>query len=402
LSDVSGTDILPTAIVLGVDTPIGLTVVRELGQHDVPVVAVGRSKRAIGGASRFTERLVVRPGSEAMADWLPGVIRETGASALFAISEGDLLELAELPPVIDGCHILTPRREQLDIVLDKSRTMVLAKAAGVRTPDSWQPYATDDLAAHTAVLSYPVVLKWSDPPRVQAELEAAGLSLEKVEYAETAQELLTILRRYDLLGQYPLVQSYCPGEGLGQMLLMHGGKAALRFQHRRLREYPARGGVSTFCESVAVTKHVAQMKRSEKLLNAIGWEGPAMVEYRYDVATGQYWLMEVNGRFWGSLPLASQCGAHFAWGQYRAVVLGETTGAPTGYRQRRARYLIPDTRRMIELWRSRSAGKSDALVDYVADFFDSATGYYVWWSRDPGPLWRDVRNIFRRLLRLEK
>ena len=161
---VSGTDILPTAIVLGVDTPIGLTVLRELGQHGVPVVAIGRSKSAIGGASRFTQRLLVRPSGQPMADWLPDMIRERGAAALFAISEGDLLELADLPPVIEGCRILTPRKEQLDIVLDKGRTMEVAKQAGVSTPDSWQPFATDDLDVHVASLSYPVVLKWSDPP----------------------------------------------------------------------------------------------------------------------------------------------------------------------------------------------------------------------------------------------
>ncbi len=396
----SETDILPTAIVLGVDTPIGLTVVREFGQHGVPVVAIGRTNRSIGGASRFANRFVIRPADRPMADWLPGMIRETGAAALFAISEGDLLELAGLPSVIEGCRILTPRSDQLDVVLDKSRTMLIAKAAGVSTPDSWQPYATDDLDAHATALSYPVVLKWSDPPRIMAGLEAAGVEFEKVEYADTPATLLAKLRRYDAVGQYPLVQSYCPGDGLGQMLLMQNGKATLRFQHKRLREYPPSGGVSTFCESIPITKHLAQMKKSEKLLKAIGWEGPAMVEYRYDEKRRKYWLMEINGRFWGSLPLASQCGAHFAWGQYRSVVLGETTGAPTGYRQRRARYLIPDTRRLAALLSARSAGSADALVDYFADFFDSATGYYVWWSRDPGPLWRDVKNIVRRLLRL--
>ena len=38
---------MPTAIVLGVDTPIGLTVVRELGRHNVPVIAVGRRVTAL-------------------------------------------------------------------------------------------------------------------------------------------------------------------------------------------------------------------------------------------------------------------------------------------------------------------------------------------------------------------
>jgi predicted ATP-grasp superfamily ATP-dependent carboligase len=398
---VSRTCKLPAAIVLGVDTPIGLTVVRELGCHHVPVIAVGRTPRAIGGASRFARRFVVRPADRSLAQWLPDLISESGAAAIFAISEGDLIELAGLPDVIDGCRILTPRKDQLDMVLDKRRTIDAARKCGIMVPDSWQPVAGRDIAVHARTLTYPVAVKWSDPPRVVAALAAAGIELQKVEYAETPCALLTILQRYDRFGHYPLVQSYCPGEGLGQMLMMAGGCARLCFQHRRLREYPASGGVSTLCESVAVTDHAGQMEKSGALLRDISWEGPAMVEYRYDRETGHYWLMEINGRFWGSLPLAHQCGAHFAWEHYRTAVLHETSAAPTPYRLRRARYLIPDSRRLVEQMRAPSARKADAIFDYVADFFDPQTGYYIWSTRDPGPWWRDAKNVVRRLLRLE-
>ena len=53
-----------------------------------------------------------------------------------------------------------------------------------------------------------------------------------------------------------------------------------------------------------------------------------MVEYRHEPGSGRYWLMEVNGRFWGSQPLAWHCGAHFAWESYRRSVLGQGDAAP--------------------------------------------------------------------------
>ena len=43
-----------------------------------------------------------------------------------------------------------------------------------------------------------------------------------------------------------------------------------------------------------------------KLIEAAGFEGIAMVEFKRDSATGQLSLMEINGRFWGSLPLSSR------------------------------------------------------------------------------------------------
>jgi protein-tyrosine-phosphatase len=36
-----------------------------------------------------------------------------------------------------------------------------------------------------------------------------------------------------------------------------------------------------------------------------------MVEFRVDPETGRFWLMEINGRFWGSLPLAIFAGVDF-------------------------------------------------------------------------------------------
>ncbi|MFT3964812.1 MAG: carboxylate--amine ligase [Sphingobium sp.] len=397
---------LPPAVVLGVDSPIGLTVVRELGRHGVPVIAVGKSDRALGRYSRHARRFVQRPEERALGDWLPELIRETQAAVLLAVSEGDLLTLSLLPELMEGCRILTPRAEPLAIVLDKVRTLEAAARVGIDGPPGWQPLPGEDFAERARALPYPAVLKWSDPPAIWARLEAAGLPFEKTGYATGPDDLLARLARYDALGQWPLVQGWCGGHGFGQMLMMAGGKARLRFQHRRLREFPASGGVSTLCASVPLAEHAAQMEKSEALLREIGWEGPAMVEYRHDPATGRYWLMEVNGRFWGSLPLASRAGAHFAWEQYRAAVPeAARSRPPSPYRARRARYAIPDTKRLVEILRSPAAAAApgqkvpsrwrEALA-YGADFLNPATGYYVWDWRDPMPLFGDLIGIVRR------
>lgn len=396
---------LPTAIVLGVDSAIGLTVVRELGRHGVPVVAVGKSARAIGRYSRYATRFVTRPKGKAPAEWLPELIRKTGAAVLLAISEGDLLMLADLPEVIEGCRILTPRADPLAMVLDKTRTLAAAATVGIDGPPTWQPLAGEDFAARATALPYPVILKWSDPPAIWERLTAAGLSFEKTQFAATANDLLRLLARYDALNVWPMVQGWCGGHGFGQMVMMAGGTARLRFQHRRLREFPASGGVSTLCETVPLSMHAAQMEKSEALLRAIGWEGPAMVEYRHDPATGTYWLMEINGRFWGSLPLASQAGAEFAWEQYRAAVPEVDGAAQPSYRQRRARYAIPDTKRLVRILRSPMAETAvgqpapsrwrEALA-WAVDWLDPRTGYYVWDWTDPKPLAGDLIAIVRR------
>ncbi|WP_157216968.1 carboxylate--amine ligase [Flavisphingomonas formosensis] len=396
---------LPPAILLGIDTPIGLSVVRELGGHGVPVHGIGRSAAAIGAHSRFVADSSVRvPGP--LADWLPALIRRTGAKALFAISEGDLIELAAMPEEIEGCRILTPRTPQLAIVLDKRETLRRARALGLSVPESWQPRTGEDFTREAAARPYPVVVKWPDPMAVAALLEQRGLELVKAEFARDADALLAILARYASLGVWPIVQGYCPGRGLGQMIHMEAGRATLCFQHVRLHEWPPEGGVSTLCAAEPIERHQAQMALSEALLAGIGWEGPAMVEYRHDPVTGRYWLMEINGRFWGSLPLARACGAHFAWESYRRRILGEHHEAGPYRASLRARYMIPETRRLIRLLfqRGRIADPFfeprpiGDLFAWLSGFLDPRMRYYVFSAADPGPFLADMRAAFRKLL----
>jgi predicted ATP-grasp superfamily ATP-dependent carboligase len=396
----------PLAIVLGADTPIGLTVIRELGSHGVPVHAIGRSEHAIGRASKWTTSFSVRP-TEPPAVWLPTLIRETGAAALLAISEDDLIALSALDPIIAECKILTPRAAPLGIVLNKAATLERAKAMGIDVPESWQPTSKDDFAAKAATLAYPLVLKWADPSAILPRLTEQRSAFVKAEHVDSPAALLSALARYDVLGIYPLAQTYCPGIGLGQMFHMKDDAATLAFQHRRIHEWPPEGGVSTLCATVPLDQHNEQRAKSEALLASIGWEGPAMVEYRYDQMTGKYWLMEINGRFWGSLPLARHAGAAFAWETY-AQAMGITTEHPE-IRERHARYTIPETRRLSRVFFGRRAIADRQfkatpwldLLGYLGDFIDPGMRYFVWDWTDRGPFWADMKGVVRKLARRE-
>lgn len=390
-------------LVIGANSPIGLTVIRELGERGVPVLAHGTTSRALGRYSRHSRAFVCEPGP--LADWLPRVVRDHDITAVMAISEHHLLQLTQLQGALGDCRVICPDAAQLELVLDKQRTLDVAARLGISVPQSWLPEAGEDFAAKAAVLPYPVAIKWPDPNAVSARLVAHGLDLEKVEYAATADALLAILRRYDPVGAWPLVQTWCPGYGLGQMLHMHGGRATLRFQHRRLREWPPSGGVSTLCEAVPLDLHHEQMALSETLLRAIDWDGPAMVEYRHDPATGTNWLMEINGRFWGSIPLAYHCGAHFGWETYRWQVFGETGEPAPCLRMRKARYVIPDLRHAAAILRDGNIGigkRLRFLATFIASFADWRTRYYVWSIGDPMPFFGDMLGVVRKTLRLDR
>lgn len=396
----------PPLILLGIDSPIGLSLVRELGRAGVPVHGIGRDRRALGFYSRWLGEGHMRPEGDAdTLALLRRIARRSGAKFIITVSMNDALMIREAADAgkLPGLKPLLPSLEKLNLVNDKSAICLIASRIGIEVPQTWEP-ALADLAADLPALAYPCVLKWRDPQQALDRLAARGLPLLKAEYAYDAADLRAKLERYRPAEILPMVQSYVPGSGLGQMFVMHRGAASLRFQHQRLHEWPPEGGVSTLCESLPPDAHADLMTRSEALLREIGWEGPAMVEYRYDERSGRAVLMEINGRFWGSLPLASHAGAPFGLATYYALGLDRALPALQTYEAGlRCRFMIAETRRLLRILfalrhipdRSLRFSKLREVGGFLAGFLRKPR-YYVFSWRDPLPFLVDLFFILRR------
>ena len=125
-----------------------------------------------------------------------------------------------------------------------------------------------------------------------------------------------------------LLQEYCSGVGIGVEMLMHEGTCLAVFQHRRLKELPYTGGVSV----TAIAEHPdpALVEFSLALLRALQWEGVAMVEFKVNAEAGSAVLMEVNGRYWGTVSLPISVGIDFPLYDWQ-VAHGEQFDIPRTY-----------------------------------------------------------------------
>ncbi len=395
------------AILLGVDTPIGLAVARDLADHGVAVHGITRNERSLGRWSRALASVHLREADkEALIAQIKRLAAETGARGLMTISEGDLRWLGGIRDRLPELRVLAPPPETLAKVLDKRTTLEAAAAVGVPVPRSDSVRTLDEVGRLAGQLTYPVVLKWGDPHAVEAALRANGIEQKKFEYAYDPADLGAKMASYDRAGVFPLIQSFAPGYGLGQMVVMHRGKAILRFQHRRLQEWPPEGGVSTLCESVGLDQHRELFEKSIALLQSLDWEGPAMVEYRHDPTTARSALMEINGRFWGSLPLAYHAGAHFAWATFASGVLGEVPPQPDYEVGLRCMFMVPSARRLYTvLFKPESIQNKALHFDAAREVLGMARGalgprtsFYVFSWRDPLPAAMDLAYAGREAL----
>jgi hypothetical protein len=123
-----------------------------------------------------------------------------------------------------------------------------------------------------------------------------------------------------------------------------------------------------------------------------------MVEFRIS-ENGTPYLMEVNGRFWGSLQLAIDSGVDFPW--LLIEMLDGKAGISSGiYKFTRLRWLLGDVDNLlIQLKQGAVHGSRFKVVaDFLATFFDMKTKQEIFRWSDPAPAWFELKSWLRSAL----
>jgi predicted ATP-grasp superfamily ATP-dependent carboligase len=299
-----------------------------------------------------------------------------------------------------GRHTATavPSFEAFEAVTDKWRLLQRASACGIPIPTTHFVDGKGGLSAHLPHVTYPAVVK---PTRSRIPTDAGWLT-GSTQYVANEAELVRLYRDSEVLGCWPsLIQERVVGHGVGVFVLCDHGRVVATFSHRRLREKPPSGGVSVLCESVAFDP--ALQDHARRLLEPIGWHGVAMLEYKLDQQTRQAVLMEVNGRFWGSLQLAIDAGVDFPYLSYQ-LALGQAPDLPVAYDVGvKSRWLLGDLDHLlIRVLRGRrdlpatAPSTWGAFMNFVRAAAPAVRGEMLR-RDDPGPagheLWRYTKAL---------
>lgn len=375
-----------------------LAVVRSLGRAGFRVSVCATRTPSLAGASRYASAEfgvpdpVARP--EAHAQAIERLIERHAPSLLIPVTEAALFNLLPLASRLDPTRIPFPDVDRFSAVCDKTQVFDAARSLGIAVPRERVLEAPvgpdDDLMGE---VPFPVVIK---PAR-----SVTGTGRQRTRHGVVhAGDLPALRHALDGLSPdaYPLhLQQRIIGPGIGVFLLPWGGELLASFAHRRLREKPPSGGVSVYRESVSLDPELIDMSR--RLLDRFDWEGVAMVEYKIDEATGEPFLMEINGRFWGSLELAVTAGVDFPRILADAA-LGAALEPVTSYRLGvRSRWLWGDIDHLIARLRYSPAqlslsadapGRPRAILQFLTAFF--AGREEIFQLTDPGPALRETRD----------
>jgi predicted ATP-grasp superfamily ATP-dependent carboligase len=259
-------------LVTDADYKLTLGAIRSLGKRGATVVAVAASPRALGFRSRYAAKTLLGPPpteSEAFVDFVADAARD--ADAILPIGQDSTRALSLYRERLPAPAPLAPP-EALAIADSKRRTIEVARKLGINTPAD--------------ATSFPAVAK-----------NPTGSG--QVRYVASADEV----------PEGWIAQAYIRGEGRGLFALFDRGEERAVFMHRRLREFPVTGGASTAAESIDDPE---LRDLGLRLLRELAWHGVAMVEFKRR-PDGEYVLMEINPKFWGSLDLAIAAGVDFPW-----------------------------------------------------------------------------------------
>lgn len=316
------------ALLLGaVDHRAPLAVTRSLGRAGVEVHFAWHEPDNLALSSRFAGPAHVLPSyredDESRIEPLEALLKRERYDLIIPINDTSTAALQRNRARLEeAARLYTIPDECFDVFMDKVRTAELARQVGVHVPAERVLRGSVDVDELIAELGLPVVLK------PDSSYNAANPSTRRmVTKAFTRDELSQVLPPLLADGAVAAQRNF-QGVGVGVELLLNQGRPLLEFQHERVNE-PLHGGGSSYRKSVAVDPELREA--SLALLGPLRYTGVAMVEFKLNHETGEWVLIEVNPRFWGSLPLAVGCGVDFPAALYRMLVQGEEP-APASYR----------------------------------------------------------------------
>jgi len=316
------------AVVLGCDGVNGLTVIRSLGRHGVPVVGVGYHRESLGFYSRYTMDKYVFPdpviNENRFLSLLLSHAKKWDGALLFPISDAALEAVSKYRDELSEHYIVpVPAWRHVKKMVDKKGVYDLASSLGIKIPKTFYVESQESLDKALEKLEFPVLLK----PRKSVNFWTKFSF--KLKVMNTPEELRHFMG--SLESDYKMmVQEFIPGQE-NQLHYYFGyydseGTPVVEFTGEKLRQNPPWFGVGRIMKSTHSNKIISLSRKLCSELSAFGIYG---IEFKRDPRDGNYKLIDFNGRNPLCIVLPIGCGIDIPWMMYSDLIMRKRLQVPS-------------------------------------------------------------------------
>mgnify|MGYP000844617528 CR=1 FL=1 len=300
----------------------GLSIIRELGRHGVPVYALDTFK-SVGTTSRYAHywpcpdplrdedafiRFLIENGGE--FDQKPVLFPTNDHWATAIARHKPELEQWYLPCVADGPVV--------DLLINKDRFYEWAIERDYPVPRS---YSADDILGGSDDI-FPLIAKpiARRSPNLCTDHQnlVNFLDTHRMTIFNNASEYRNFASQYATFLDYFLFQEYVPG--MADRMYTVGIYANREhdvlglFTGRKVRGSPPDIGNCIVGQAEKVPDKVIACVK--EMVRDLGYSGIAEFEFKKDPLTGEFRLIEINPRSWSWIGITPACGVSLPWMAY--------------------------------------------------------------------------------------
>lgn len=309
------------AVVLGANYYIALSVMRNLGKHGIHVTAMEYTEEnAYALKSKYCSEFIIVPHykneTKAFIQTLIDYAKNEEYQPVLLPCADPYVEIIDENMELLRPYYLFPKMKQGQYkeVMEKSTLESLAKAHGVKVPETFQ---MDDEALNMKVkeIGYPCLVK---PSNSHDFIKIFRRKMFKVFNEKELREAIDLAKKEDLK---VVVQEIVPGFDdhmyTFDAYLNDDSKVTHYLTCQKYRQYPINYGASVYTEQ----KHVEALpKIGIPFLEAIGYKGFGEIEFKKHEKTGEFYLIEINVRFSNLNELVTQAGLNMPYITYREMI----------------------------------------------------------------------------------
>lgn len=391
-----------SVIVLGNHAPGCVAGTRSLGRRGIPCTIASEDSTIPAFSSKYCAEKVVTssPLSDLSnySETLVELAKRPDVRTIIPFREPDVYTLSKhRAEFADHVAALWPKFATLRRAQDRVELLEAARDANVPVPRTQLLDDVDDWDRELIVKArYALLCSEYATDLSSDELVEMG----KTRYLEPGREPDRDALR-ESMSHTPIVQEYVPGTEYTFRALYDRGEPVLTSQKRLIRGQKYPRGPSVYHESVA---HPRLEEVGRAVLDHLDWHGVASVGFMEDRRTGEFKLLEINPRFWASLPLDIHAGVDFPYYYWRLAGGEPIAGNPEADAGIASHYLVGELSHLHSvLEENYPLAQRPSLLATVADIVSSTIDqphFDLLSADDPRPFLRDVWNALWEHLRV--